>query len=292
MAKDTDSSRLKFLLELVNCEDYRSKLTDVRNVGAAQLRDDSCEGLLSRSYVECSKEISKFIISGAGKELLNKDVENLPITDKEVSVLKACTKKVTPGQLGKKVPPNERQELLWNLSDRGLIEISETKVIDVWLSAQGRRFLLEEFSPKGGWTLSANKVGYYVKFLRENVNRQQPQQSVSDQPSAPQRLLNRVIDAIPIGSQNDKPNAQAVLQQIKQLDQQVGNKNYLPIYHLRKALQSSLTRDELDNILYSLQREGRIDLDSLHDQGNYTSDQVSAGIRQDNGGYLFFVSVL
>ena len=77
-----------------------------------------------------------------------------------------------------------------------------------------------------------------------------------------------------------------------QLDQQTDGENYLPIYHLRAALKSQLAGiRSLDSILYALQRDGKIDLDSLHDQGKYTSEQVAAGILQDNGGHLFFITV-
>ena len=96
---------------------------------------------------------------------------------------------------------------------------------------------------------------------------------------------------MPIGSQS-KPDADAVLQQIKQLDQLTGSDNYLPIYHLREKLQPPLTREELDSRLYELQRDDCIELSSLHDQGDYSDAQMTAGIRQENQGYLFFVSVV
>ncbi|MGB7085239.1 MAG: hypothetical protein WBD47_06770, partial [Phormidesmis sp.] len=166
---------------------------------------------------------------------------------------------------------------------------------EVWLSAQGKQFLLEDYDPKGNsLAATATMLGHYVRFLRENLGQPSRQKLPTSQPQGQRPLSqpgSQPNSAMPIGSQT-KPDAQAVLQQIKQLDRLVGNKNYLPIFHLRRELQPPLTREELDNMLYALQREGQIDLSSLHDQGQYTKEQMSAGIRQDNGGYLFFVSVL
>ncbi|MEL6352281.1 MAG: hypothetical protein AAFR58_10975 [Cyanobacteria bacterium J06627_28] len=293
------ATELKFLLDLVHFDGYRSKITKIKpnsNTPASE-RDKTCEALVAKGLVECSREISKFIINGPGKALLGRDGENLPIqlNPKEISALEACKKEtISPGELGKKVPAEERQELIQRLGDRGLIKISESKVTEVWLSTQGKRFLREEYVPTGNWGVTATKLGYYVQFLKNNASPAAGQSIPLGQPVGQKPLSqpgNQLNNTMPIGSQS-KPDKQAVLQHIRQLDPLVGNKNYLPIFHLRDKLQPLLTRTELDHLLYALQREGTIDLSSLHDQGNYTQKQMAAGIRQDNGGYLFFISVL
>lgn len=294
MAKSTGASKLKFLLELVNCHDYRSELTEIKKVGSAELRKASCKALLAEGHIECSKKIEKFVIAGPGKDLLKKGTKSLPIDldPKKLAVLRACVKAATPGQIGEKVSENERQPLLRNMADNGLIKINK-EFIDVWLSAQGKQFLRDECLPQNSWTITADKLGYYVKFLRENLEPSPSLKLPTGQPQ-PQRPLSQAgpqSSAMPIGSQT-KPDAQAVLQQINQLDQMMGTDNYLPIYHLREKLQPPLTREELDSRLYELQRSDRIELSSLHDQGNYSDHQVSAGIPQNHGRSLFFISVI
>ena len=283
---------LKFLLSLVSFEGYRSSLTKVTPNSSTKRaeKEKACEALVSQGYVECNREISQFVIAGPGKELL-KNADNLPVKldEQEQKVLESCSQTITPGQLGKKVLAGDRQPLLRNLVDRGLIKASKESIQEVWLSAQGKRFLREEYVPEGSWGVTASKLGAYVKFLRETDSTAEERSSTQSLPtSQPGSLLN---SDMPIGSQS-KPDKQTVLQQIQQLDRLVGNKNYLPIFHLRDELQPPLTRSELDSILYALQREGKIDISSLHDQGKYTQEQMAAGIRQDNGGYLFFLSVL
>ncbi len=179
------------------------------------------------------------------------------------------------------------------MADNGFIKISKESIDEVWLSAQGKQFLRDECLPKNSWTTTSAMLCYYVKFLRENLESLPASKLPTSQPQ-PQRPLSQPGQsniAMPVGSQT-KPNAQAVLQQINQLDQMMGTDNYLPIYHLREKLQPPLTREELDSRLYELQRSDRIELSSLHDQGNYSDYQVSAGIPQNHGKSLFFISVI
>ena len=283
---------LKFLLSLVSFEGYRSSLTKVTPNSSTKRaeKEKACEALVSQGYVECNREISKFVIAGPGKELL-KNADNLPVKldAQEQKVLESCSQTITPGQLGKKVPAGDRQPLLRNLVDRGLIKASKESIQEVWLSAQGRRFLREEYVPEGSWGVTASKLGAYVKFLRETNSTAEERSSTQSLPtSQPGSLLN---SDMPIGSQS-KPDKQTVLQQIQQLDRLLGTENYLPIFHLREKLQPPLTKEELDSILYSLQRDDLIELSSLHNQGKYSDQQLEAGIKQEKGNYLFFINVV
>ncbi len=74
-AESTERSELQFLLELVNCQDYRSKLTNIKKVGSADLRDVSCDALLAKGYIECNKnkKIDRFVIADPGKDLLKRE---------------------------------------------------------------------------------------------------------------------------------------------------------------------------------------------------------------------------
>ncbi len=299
MAK-IETLELKFLLRLLGVEGYRSKISGItlNKETKAVKRDQTCEALGAKGLVEYDSEIAKFAIASPGTTLLKLDTTSLPVTPDELQILKACKGPMTPGSLGKKVPASDRQRLLANLAERGLIKVSKNTIKEVWLSAQGKQFLLDEYEPKGNSLMAtATMLGHYIQFMRENLGPARRGSLPTHQPQ-PQRPLSQpgslsggqTNSAMPIGSQT-KPDKQAVLHQIQQLDQQLDGENYLPIYYLRSALQPPLNRSELDSILYALQRDGKIDLDSLHDQGKYTQEQVAAGILQDNGGYLFFITV-
>jgi hypothetical protein len=257
---------LKFLLKLLGAEGYRSKIVDLSPSSGTKSRDRDriCESLGVKGLVEYESEIAKFVITSAGKTLLNLDTTSLPVTPDELLILKACQGATTPGKLNK-IPKESRQQLIHTLAERGMLKISKVTIQDVWLTAQGKRFLRDEYEPSGHSLVATGQMlGNYVRFLRASA------QLKSDQ---------------------TKPDAQAALQIIKQLDQQLKTDNYLPIYHLREKLQPPLTRAELDSCLYQLQKEDRIELSSLYNESGY-DDKISAGILQDNGGCLFFISTL
>ena len=203
------------------------------------------KSLGSQGLVEYISEVAKFAIAPPGKTLLSLDTTSLPVTPDELKLLKACKGTMTPGKLGKKVPVGDRQNLIKSLADRGMLKISKTAMKEVWLSAQGKQFLLEEYEPKGNSAVAtATMLGHYISFLRDNLGGSSAQKLPTSQPRGQQPLSqpgSQPSSAMPIGSQT-KPDKQAVLQQIEQLDQIVGNKNYLPIYHLREKLQPPLTR--------------------------------------------------
>ncbi len=280
---------LKFLLKLLGCEGDRGKITELspNSKTKAVDRNRICKDLGSDEWVEYDSEISKFAIAPPGKTLVGLDTTSLPVTPDELTILKACNDakgSMTPSKLGKKVPASDRQNIIRNLAERGMLKISETTIKEVRLSAKGKQRLLNEYDPSGSRPdITPTMLGNYVRFLRENLG-----QSGSLPIAQPNMQSN---DVMPVGS-SVKPDGQAVLQQIRQLDQLVGSDNYLPIYHLREKLQPPLTREELDSLLSELQRADLIELSSLHDQGDYSDHQMAAGILQNNGGSLFFITVL
>jgi len=68
--------------------------------------------------------------------------------------------------------------------------------------------------------------------------------------------------------------------------------NFLPIFHLREKLQPPLSREALDQMLYELQGEDLIELSTLQDVSNYSEEQIAAGIPQNIGGALFYISLI
>ncbi len=287
---------LKFLLKLLGCEGDRGKIVSLQpNSGtSAAERDRICKDLGAKGMVEYDAQVSSFSLAPAGRTLLKLDTTSLPVTPDELKVLKACQKETgatTPGKLTG-IPSEARQGLIRSLSDRGMLKITKETLKEVWLSAQGKQFLLHEFEPSGSApTANATMIGNYVRFLRNHLG-QKPGQHLERSESLPtsQPSMQSPV-TMPVGSQA-KPDSQVVLVQIKELDQLVGSDNYLPIYHLREKFQPPLTPAELDERLYALQRDYLIELGSLHEQGTYTDSQMAAGIPQNNGGSLFFITVL
>lgn len=272
-----EAAEIKFLLKLLGCSGYGGKISALAPSAktTAAERDRIGESLSNKGLVECDREIARFTLAPAGKTLLGLDTTSLPVTPDELKVLRACKGSMTPGALGSRVPAHSRQQLLASLAERGLIKVSKVTLKAARLTAQGKQFLRDEYEPSGHYSLgSATMVAHYLRFLRASLA----------QASAAQLAVGQAAPS--------KPDAEAILQCIQSLDRRLATHNYLPIYHVREALQPPLTREELDAHLYQLQREDRIELSSLHDQSDYSEAQLSAGIPQENQCYLFFISVL
>jgi hypothetical protein len=265
-----ETSELKFLLKLLGFPDYRAPLSKItpNSKTSATERERICRKLLTRELVDCSHEVTKLKIASPGKTLLKSDSTGLPVTDQELKVLRASEKeKITPGKTG--VPAAERGAIIQRLADRGLIEL-ETKIKEVWLSKHGQEYLRDEYTAKGSnLVLNLDMLNNYLGFLRKSLRVQ------------PDGVL------LPIRKSTDEE----LLQTIRDLDRKLGTENYLPIFHLREKLQPPLSREQLDEVLYSLQRNGKIELSSLQETSAYTPEQIDAGIPQDIGGSLFFITV-
>lgn len=59
------------------------------------------------------------------------------------------------------------------------------------------------------------------------------------------------------------PSDEKIWQIIEKLDSELGTENYLPIFHLRQKLEPPMSRDELDQPLYRLQKIDKIELRGL-----------------------------
>lgn len=267
-----DTVELKFLLKLLGFADYRaplSKITPNSKTSAAN-RERICRKLRDRELVDCSKEVTKLKIAPPGKALLKLDPAELPVTNQELKVLRASEReKISPGKTG--IPSEERQGIIQKLADRGLIEL-ETKIKEVWLTKRGQEYLRVEYTCKGSNpTISLDLLANYLCFLRKSL------------PVQPDIVLPPVV-------LTTKPSEEEILQIIRDLDQELGTENYLPIFHLRQKLQS-LSKEELDQSLYNLERVDQIELSTLAEPRDYTPVQVDAGIAQASGSSLFFITV-
>jgi hypothetical protein len=120
-----------------------------------------------------------------------------------------------------------------------------------------------------------------VRFLRKTL-RDQPEPVSTSAP------INVESAAVTIINLTDEE----ILQSIQKLDRELGTDNYLPIFHVRQKLQPPLSREELDKALYRLEESDQIELSKLAEPGDYTPEQVEAGIPQFSGGSLFFITTI
>lgn len=269
-----DTIELKFLLKLLGFADYRaplSKLTPNSKTSAAD-RERICRKLRDRELVDCANEVTKLKIAPPGIAWLKLDPAEIPLTVNELKVLRASEKeKITPGKTG--VPVAERQVTIQGLADRGLIEL-ETKIKEVWLSKRGQEYLRVEYTPKGSNpAISLDMLTNYLRFLRKSLHVQ-----IDKASPAP---------VVPI----NKPKQEEILPIIRDLDRKLATQNYLPIFHLRQKLQPPLSREELDQALYHLEKTDQIELSTLAEPRDYTPEQVEAGIAQASGSSLFFITI-
>lgn len=272
-----DSNELKFLLKLLGCEKYRSPLA-ATTWKSFSGKDKICRVLGDRELVDYSREIASVKILPPGRALLKMDVSQLPIGETELKVLEKISKtsgKVKPSEITL-VKSAERQEMLQNLAKRGLVEVEtqlQKKKAEVWLTQRGQEYLRDEFTAKGTHPIiSLDLLTNYLRFMRKT------------------RLVEakRVIVTDKVET---KLNDAEIIQIIQELDRELGTENYLPIFYLRQKLEPPFSREELDQVLYRLQRYDQIELSSLVDTKPYTSEQIDSGIPQDVGGALFFITV-
>lgn len=265
---------LKFVLKLLGHLQYQATIADLKpnSKTSASERDRICRSLTSKGIVSHDHDIKKFGITAAGRTLLGLDTTALPITPDEKQVLTACrSKQITPGSIGKGVPKDSRQRLIRALADRGLVKATQSQITTVTLTPQGQTFLQHDFQPKGAAPiLSGSLLANYLNFLRH-----------SWQPAAP----------VTASTPNAKPSPDDLLAKIIELDRQTSSDNYLPLFHLRNTLQPPLSREDLDQQLYELQRQDRIELSTLQEVSAYSPEEREAGIPQALDSLLFFVTV-
>lgn len=270
-----ETNELKFVLKLLGFTDYRA---DLKNFDVFKSdKNKICRALGDRELVDYTREITAVKILPPGETLL-KDPGEVAIADKELKVLEKISKasgKITPSKITSPKAA-ERDAILEVLSQRGLIEAEKSvkrAKAEVWLTERGIEYLRDDYSPNKGSNpaISLELLGNYLRFLRKTL-RVKPE-----------------VDPTPLPPVNITD--QEILQIIEKLDKELGTENYLPIFHIRQKLQPPLSRDELDQVLYRLQKNDNIELSSLVDPTPYIPEQIAAGITQNIGGVLFFVSL-
>lgn len=251
----THLDELKFLLKLQECRNYRAYLTHPC-FQAFRAKDKICQNLAADGLVDFSREIVTVKVSPAGEALLKVADAALPISAVEFKLLKKiAAKKIAPSQLRiTKLSATERDVILQSFLNQGLI-VAETRL---------KRQKAEVWLTPQGHSRLAELLNHFQTL----------------------RLAPTAASPVP------KPTETDVLDLIQQLDREAGGHNYLPIFHLRQKLQAVLSRDELDAMLYQLQRHDQIELRAIVHTQDYTADQLSAAIQTRSGSPLFFIKVI
>lgn len=287
---------LKFLLKLLAFPDYRapvSQITPNAKTSPSE-RDSICRTLGDRELIAYSTEVTEFSITPAGKALLALKT-SLPIAEIELQLLKAGAAGLTrPTEIAAKtgISPSIQQTTLENLAKRGFIKIEKTKIQDVWLTERGAEYLTDEYNPSGSDpVISLDLLTNYLRFIRKSLRQGTDIRTKIPkiQPIVEDVVLSDFSEAISV--HHPIPADIEILKIIQNLDRELATDNYLPIFYLRQKLQPPLSRAEVDQALYRLQRNDLIELSSLQETIAYTPEQIEAGIPQDIGGPLFFIIV-
>ncbi|WP_159786586.1 hypothetical protein [Sodalinema gerasimenkoae] len=283
-----ETKELKLLLQLLGCPDYRGKVGEIKPTSGTKVSETQrfCRKLADRELVTLHEEIKKFKISPAGKTLLKADIENLPLSEAELKVLQVAAKgPSTPGDT--KLPAAKRQPLLLDLCDRGFLNAIERKIVEVSLSARGKEFLRDDYfdaNARRNLQLNAQLLTNYIQFMRTCIGSVPPTTPTpTPEPSA--------SPATPPPSPQAKPSDSELIEIIHKIDSRLPTNNYTPIYHLRAEVQPPMTRDELDQALFRLIEDDKIQLSSLQDGMSYNDEQLAAGIPQEFSSPLFFIIV-
>ncbi|WAL60388.1 hypothetical protein [Thermocoleostomius sinensis] len=297
---------LKFLLKLLGKSSYRTVISELKpsEKTSASERNKICIDLTNRGIVAHSRRVEKFKLEPSARALLAVDAAESPLTAEQLAVLRACQKQAaTPGEI-KKVEAGDRQRVIQDLEAKGFIKAEKVQIQEVWLTDRGREYLREECHVSGTATISLNLLQNYMNFLRKELHTASKVAPIESSDSATE--LNHVHDTTDSFSEvtilksvessgaidaADKPSDAEILHLIQELDRELGTENYLPIFHLRQKLQPPLSREELDQALYRLERNDRIELSSLVEAIRYTPEQIQTGIPQEAGGPLFFIVV-
>lgn len=272
-----ETKQLKLLLKLLGIEGYHASIGEVKPTSKTSITE--CNRISSKlrdqGLVYLTEKIEKVKLTSSGKALLKLDPSELPITDKELKILNGCKSgSIKPTQF-KISPAKERDRLINSLVDRGFLEVAQAKPEKISLNETGKKFLLDEYSPHGNNSvLSLDMLNNYITFLRKH-----------------QSYTITNFKSEPTPKPKDKISDEEVLDWIKQLDQEYNTNNYLPIFHLREALQPPFSREELDQTLYRLERNKKIRTSSLVEPHKYSKQQINTGIPQEAAGPLFFISV-
>ncbi|NCO74083.1 MAG: hypothetical protein GW795_02730 [Cyanobacteria bacterium] len=287
-----DIQEFKILLKLLDKTDYRGKIGEIKPNDKTKVSvvRNLCEQLFNRGYIDVEEKILQIKINNNGKTLL----KNKALLDKEnnleLIILNSCLKtSIKPSDI-KLNPASKRDQLIADLVKKELIEIKEKQIIFISLTSNGKLFLAQEFLCKGLGNINLSKklLNNYLTFIRNCYTNKDTLLFKSDNFLESPDIITSELEEI---KEKNKPSIEEVLETIIQLDLEFNTDNYLPIFYVRNKYQSILNRQELDTILYSLQKQNKLSMSRLVDGSQYNSEEYNAGIPQKIGGPIFYLIV-
>lgn len=315
-----DANAVKFLLNLLSFPNYRAPLKEVKPTPKmkAATRNKICRELGDRQLVAYSQQIKTIRISRQGRTWLKSTKLQGKLTSAELQVLQACLPaRISPAETG--LSADILENVVARLTQGNLLLV-ETEINQVWLTEAGQKFLIEDYDPSNqAGSLPFNMLADYLRLVRQfyqqsapkiiNQHFEQVKENSPPPPNFPRNISLNELDILQtirqldmhLGSLNSPSinltteippkvtSDEEILATIYQLDQELGTDNYLPIFHLREKLQGSMSRSELDQALYRLQKNQKIKLKSLEEVLYYSPEYFEAAIPQDQGWALFFI---
>lgn len=294
-----DIQEFKILLKLLGNQDYKGKIGEIKPNDKTKVNvvRNLSQQLFNRGYIHIEEKILQIKINDDGKKILkNKSLSN-KLSDSELIILNSCIKTTIQVSKIKLTPAFKRDKLILNLVKEKLVDIKEKQIISIALTDNGKLFLAQEFllESLGNIILQKKLFNNYLIFIRKHyqqkINISSNNKVSLDQSSQLKITSNKTEKINENINNNNKPSITEVLETIIQLDKEFNSDNYLPIFYIRNKYQSILNREELDTILYSLQKQNKLSMSRLVDASQYNSEQYDAGIPQKIGGPIFYLIV-
>jgi hypothetical protein len=136
---------LKLLQYLQSCPKYRADIAQLKLALKAAPLTRLCQSLRDQGWVATEMNIQRFRASRTGRTLMALDTTALPLTPDQYWVLRSCRDhSIAPGQINRRVPANLRLGLIQTLADQGLVKITKSQLVAVWLTPAGQQMLQAE----------------------------------------------------------------------------------------------------------------------------------------------------
>ncbi|MGI0482794.1 hypothetical protein ACN4EE_18660 [Geminocystis sp. CENA526] len=272
---------LKILLKLLGQNNYQGKIGDIKPNTKTKIEETQkfCYKLWDSKLIHIQEKNITIKINNNGKKVLtNKENRN----QLEINILKKCEKtKIKISEINI-TPASKRDLLIDKLVRENLIDIVDKKIIHGELTEAGKQYLAEEYLAEGLGNVSLPKalLNNYLTFIRNYF-----MDKISSTKTITSTVEEENINPPKLITPDD------ILQTIIRLDRTVNTDNYLPIFHLRNEYKSVLSKDELNSMIFTLQKENKISLSRLVDASQYTEEEYDAGIPQSIGYPIFYLIV-
>lgn len=258
---------IKILLKLLGKDNYQGKIGDVKPNTKTNIEQTQklCYELYNNKLIHLKEKNVTIKTNNNGQQVLNNRENRNKL---EINILKKCKNREIRISKINIIPASKRDLLIEKLVKENLIDITK-KIIHVELTNKGKQYLAEEYLAEGLGHINLTKAVFnnYLNFIRDY-------------------FIGKIPPKI-----KEKITPDDILKTIIKLDRTLNTDNYLPIFHLRNEYKSLLSRDELDSMIFELQKENKISLSRLVDASQYSAEEYDAGIPQSIGYPIFYLIV-